>query len=180
MVSRMKSLFGTIPYLEGKNTVLRQVTDKDADALYEFVHNEKIYRYLPTFLYEQKYEDVHYVIDHLYTECLEESLIQGIYRNEEFCGLAEFYAYKPRAKHVSIGYRLCENVWGQGIATEVVGLMTGCLMNDKDIEIITASTMIENHASAKALMHNGFELVESGVEEDWGFPEPTLADKWIR
>ena len=176
----MKTLFNEIPYIEGKSTVLKQITRKDADALYAFVHNEKIYRYLPTFLFERKYEDIHYVIDHLYTECLEESLILGVYKNDEFAGLAEFYAYKPIIKQISIGYRLCENMWGQGIATEVVEIMTDCLLNEKGMEIITASTMIENHASAKALMHNGFELVESGVGEDWGFSEPTLADKWIR
>ena len=50
----------------------------------------------------------------------------------------------------------------------------------RGIEIITASTMLQNHASARVLQKNGFPLVNHAVEEDWGFPEPTLTDKWIR
>ena len=53
------------------------------------------------------------------------------------------------------------------------------LQENTDIEIITASTMVENRASANVLIKNGFELVSSGAGEDWGFPEPTLTDKWI-
>ena len=47
-------------------------------------------------------------------------------------------------------------------------------------EIITASTMVENKASARVLRKNGFDLVVSAVGEDWGYEELTIADKWIR
>ena len=73
-----------------------------------------------------------------------------------------------------------EEYWGQGLATETLGVMVDYLLNQAGIEIITASTMIENQASAKVLRKNGFVLVEHAVDEDWGFPELTLADKWIR
>ncbi len=45
---------------------------------------------------------------------------------------------------------------------------------------ITASTMIENAASANVLRKNNFTLVVSGIGEDRGYPEPAIADKWIR
>ena len=53
------------------------------------------------------------------------------------------------------------------------------LYDETDIEIITASSMIENRASARVLTKNGFTLVESNAPEDWGFDHPVLADKWI-
>ena len=81
---------------------------------------------------------------------------------------------------ISIGYRLIESYWGKGIATEALGMMIEYLYKETDIEIITASTMVENRSSAKVLMKNGFELVASGVDEDWGYEQPTIADKWIR
>ena len=81
---------------------------------------------------------------------------------------------------MSVGYRLLEEVWGQGIATEALRLMTEELLNNRGIEIITASTMIENQASAHVLQKNGFTLVNHNVGEDWGYPEPTPSDKWIR
>ena len=61
-----------------------------------------------------------------------------------------------------------------------VSLMVDYLYNQTEIEIITASTMIENQASAGVLRKNDFVLVNSNVGEDWGFPEPTMVDKWIR
>ena len=59
-------------------------------------------------------------------------------------------------------------------------MMVDHLLNEKGIEIITASTMIENQASANVLKKNGFALVVHAVGEDWGYPQPTVADKWIR
>ena len=58
--------------------------------------------------------------------------------------------------------------------------MINYLYNETDIEIITASTMIENIASARVLGKNGFDLVVHAVPEDWGYEEPTITDKWIR
>jgi ribosomal-protein-alanine N-acetyltransferase len=54
------------------------------------------------------------------------------------------------------------------------------LITNRGIEIITASTMIENTASAHVLQKNGFIQVNHAVDEDWGYPTPTKADKWIR
>ena len=73
-----------------------------------------------------------------------------------------------------------EEYWGKGIATEALRLMTDYLYAEKDIEIITASIMVENIASANAAKKNGFKLVVHASLEDWGYAEPTVVDKWIR
>ena len=57
--------------------------------------------------------------------------------------------------------------------------MVGYLYGETDIEIITASTMIENEASAHVLEKADFIRTARSVEEDWGFPEPTIVDKWF-
>ena len=89
------------------------------------------------------------------------------------------YGFKDHIHKVSVGYRLLPQYWGQGIATETLKLMTDYLLNETDIEIITASTMIENQGSANVLKKNGFTLVVHAVGEDWGYDEPTITDKWI-
>lgn len=58
--------------------------------------------------------------------------------------------------------------------------MVAELLLRRGIEIITVSTMLQNQASAHVLLKNGFSLVNHAVDEEWGFPEPTPADKWIR
>lgn len=172
-------MFSGIPFLQDGDLVLRRLEARDAEDLKEMAEDPRVYRYLPTFLFEKKYADIDYVIKHLYDECFPESLILGVFKNDEFCGLAEFYGYRENIHKISIGYRSAERSWGRGIATETIGLMVRYLLEETDIEIITASTMVENKASAKALMKNGFTLVISGADEDWGYGKPVKADKWI-
>ena len=180
----MKKLFSEIPYIEGKGIILRKITQSDADSLCELTESRAVYRYLPTFLFEKQYDSIEHVIDHLYDECFRESIILGIYHKEDsadvFCGIAEMYGYRDEIHKISVGYRLLERFWGQGIASEALGLMIDYLFNETDIEIITASTMIENRGSARVLEKNGFDLVVHAVPEDWGYGEPTITDKWIR
>lgn len=173
-------LFSEIPYMTSGQVTLRKLTLEDAGALKELTDNPTVYRYLPTFLFEQKYADICKVIRNLYTEGLQESIILGIFKGDEFCGLAEMYGYREPIHKISVGYRLLERCWGRGIAAQALRLMIEYLYTETEIEIITASTMIENLASAHVLEKNGFSLVVHAAEEDWGYPSPVIVDKWIR
>lgn len=93
---------------------------------------------------------------------------------------AEISGYRDPIHKISVGYRLLERYWGKGIAGEALEMMIDYLYKETDIEIITASTMIENQASANVLRKNGFQLVVHAVDEDWGYDKPTVTDKWIR
>ena len=176
----MKELFPEPPVLSGASLCLKPLALSDACSLRRLTWQEAVYRYLPTFLFEKKYDDPAIVIKCLYDEGLTDSLILGIHRENRFCGLIEVYSYRAPIHKASIGYRLLQEEWGKGIATEALSMMTDELLAVRGIEIITASTMLQNHASAHVLRKNGFTLVNHAVEEDWGFPEPTLTDKWIR
>ena len=176
----MKKLFSEIPCLRGERVTLRPLTGSDADALRELTEDEEVYRYLPTFLFEQRYEDKKDVIDRLYGEELKESLILGVFMEEEFCGLAEIYGCRAALRKVSVGYRLPKRCWGKGIATETLGILVRYLLEETDIRIITASTMVENHASANVLKKNGFRHLTYTVLENWGYAKPVLTEKWIR
>ena len=176
----MKQLFRPIPSLKGERLLLRPLEDRDAEGLRTLTLEKRVYRYLPTFLFEKQYDDVRTVIERLYDECIKESLILGIYCSDAFCGLAEMYGYKDSIHKVSVGYRLLRRFWGQGIASETLGLMIDYLFGETDIEIITASTMVENKASAAVLTKNDFMLVVHAANEDWGYEQPTVTDKWIR
>ncbi len=79
-----------------------------------------------------------------------------------------------------MGYRFLPRCRGRGIATKTLRLLTGYLFSETDIRIVTASVMPENRASAGVLQKNGFRCVLRAVPENWGYPLPTAADKWIR
>ena len=51
-------------------------------------------------------------VSHLYDECFRESLILGIYLDDELCGLAEMYGYCDETHKISVGHRLMEKHWG--------------------------------------------------------------------
>ncbi len=176
----MKKLFPEPPVLGGGALRLRPLGASDTEGLRRLTRQEAVYRWLPTFLFEKKYGDPGEAIRHMYSEGLEDSLILGVFREGSFCGLAEVYGYREPIRKASVGYRLLQEEWGKGTATEALRIVVDELLAVRGIEIITASTMAENAASARVLRKNGFTLVNRAVDEDWGYPEPTPADKWIR
>ena len=179
-IDNMKGLFPEPPVLMSGRLCLKPLSLSDAENLRALTRQESVYRYLPTFLFEKKYDQPEDAILRLYDEALDHSLILGIFREKRFSGLMEVYSYRAPIRKASVGYRLLQEEWGKGIATEALKIMIDELLSKRRIEIITASTMLENQASAHVLQKNGFTLVAHAAEEDWGFPEATLTDKWIR
>lgn len=178
-----KKLFSEVPSIEGDRVVLDRVVDSDADALRDLVENPLVQRYLPTFLFENQFDDAHEAILQMYGDLFKdkESLILAIRVKEtgELAGLAEFYGLNDRLHKVSVGNRFRECWWGHGLATEATRLMVDYLYGETDIQIITASTRVENAGSAHVLEKVGFIRTARNVEEDWGFPQPTIGDKWF-
>ena len=180
----MKKLYEEVPFLEAENIIIRPIDQRDRDALAELVSDDTVYRYLPTFLYEKQNDDLDEVIAGCYGDqyVRKENLIMAIVLKGEdsLCGLIELYGFRDDIHKISMGYRLLQRYWGRGIASEAVRRLVDYLYGETDIEIITASTMIENKASARVLEKNDFLMTARSVPEDWGFPEPTIADKWFR
>lgn len=175
-------LFDGIPRIEGKGIVVRRLDNADVPALNELVRSPKVYRYLPTYLFEKQFEDQHEMIRQLYGTCFSagESLILGVEAlgDKTICGLVEFYGLRGTVRKVSLGYRFLEWSWGRGVATKTVGLMVDYLRSQTNVRLITASTMAQNEASARVLQKNGFVRIARAVREDWGYETPTVADKW--
>ncbi len=160
------------------------MTESDFDALREMSDNGNIYRYEPTYLLEQQYSDMHQLIRDLYGKYFDtkQNLILGTYLREmpsELCGLAEFYDYLDHLHTVSIGGRLREKFWKSGIGSETIQLMIDYLFGETDIEIIMASTMPGNRASARLLEKAGFQTTNHIRKEDWGHAESTDAYRWF-
>ena len=179
-----KKLFDEIPYLEGENIILRKITENDREALQDMAHSSSIYRYEPTYLIEQQYSDMDQLIRDLYGVYFKkkQNLFLGISVRDnpaELCGLAEFYDYRDHLHMVSIGVRLREKYWKSGIGTETTILMIDYLFKQTDIEIITASTMAENKASAHVLEKLGFMTTNRIRKEDWGHNESTDTYQWF-
>lgn len=177
-------LFAAMPRLEGERLLLREMVDADAPALDALSKSEAVYRMLPTFLYEQKYEDKHEAIAKMRAECFDtrESILLAVCLREasdQMIGIAEIYGYEERKPKVSIGYRLSEQYWGQGLATEVSELLKAYLIDEVQVRTITAHVMTENVRSERVMEKSGFVKTYTNVWEDWGRGEPVLIDKYV-
>ena len=53
----MERLFDSYPLLEDDLLIIRKMTESDATELQKLVTDKDVYKYLPTFLFEQKYPD---------------------------------------------------------------------------------------------------------------------------
>ena len=180
----MRSLFEEFPRLESERLLLREWTASDAHSLEAIIRDPAVYRYLPTFLYEQSVPDTVGMIVNARSACFDakDSLLLGIcFRSEpeQVVGIAEIYNYEPEKEKASIGYRLRRSVWGQGIAGETAATLKRYLLEQTDVRKITAHVMAENAASARVLEKNGFLLRWTGLREDWGKEAPVLVNKYM-
>lgn len=180
----MEKLFDSFPHLESERLILREWTAADAPELETIVRDAAVYRFLPTFLYEQSYEDVDEMIARARTECFDtrESILLGVcFKNgpESLIGIAEIYNYEPEKEKASVGYRLNRRFWGQGTASETTALLVKYLTEQTDVRKITAHVMVGNGASAHVLEKNGFVLRWTGLREDWGREAPVLVNKYM-
>jgi len=179
----MIKLFDEIPEMKNERVLLRPIERKDLPALSEMTGDPEVYRFLPTFLYEQKYDDKNLMLDRMEEECIrtKDTILLAVCPADEqdtFMGIAEIYNYEPQKEKASIGYRLCREFWGRGIASEVTGLLKKYLLERTDVRKITAHVMVENKASAKVLLKNGFFPKWQNLSEDWGRPENVTVDKY--
>ena len=177
-------LFKEYPRLENEQVLLRRMTIDDAPALQAFKDNKEVSRYLPTFLYEQKYEDAREVIERMDEECFrtKESILLAVCLADQpdiLCGIAEIYAWEPWRRKASIGYRLRREYWGRGIATAVARLLKEYLFRTVYLNTVTAHVMSANRASAAVLIKAGFPERYSNVVEDWGLGVPVLVAKYV-
>ena len=177
-------LFEEYPDLSDDMIRIRKMRESDAEALRAFTSNERIYRYLPSFLYELKYEDKRDVIARMDEECFapKESILMGVYLHsdpERLVGIAEIYNYEEKKSKASVGCRLDESVWGRGIATRVLHLLRDYLTGPVGLETITAHIIRDNTASAHAAMKSGFLCKYPDLYGDWGLGEMVHTDKYV-
>ena len=182
-------LFDEYPEIRGERIRIRRMRTEDAPALQRLAENRNVYRYLPTFLYEQKYADKEEAIARMDEECFrtKESILLAICLTEgakeadaaPMIGIAEIYNYEENKGKASIGCRLDEPYWGRGLAAEAIGLLRDYLMDCTDLRTITAHIRRENVASARSAEKMGFLNKYPDLWQDWGYGELCHADKYV-
>lgn len=140
------------------------MVDSDLDSIFEIYSNEKLFQYSPVMLKKNK-ETVANMIGHFERDFNKrKEIFLGICLNSDpdnIVGIAEMFDYSSDVNTITIGYRLNDKFWGNGIATKAVKAMTDYLFKDIGINRIQAFVMPENIKSQNVLQRNGF--VKEGV-----------------
>lgn len=157
-----RDLYEIFPHIVTEDIIIRRMADQDADALFEILSNDNVFRYLPDFLHIREKKELEEMIGQFGGRFFEERrwVLAGICLPDKpghVIGTAEMFDYDARVNAVEIGYRIHEGFWGRGIATKTVGAMVRYLFDEIGINRIQATVLPENERSKHVLLNNGFQ-----------------------
>lgn len=154
-------LYEQFPHIENEKIIIRKMIDSDLESLLEISSNDNVYKHCPLFLYKKSKSFLSTAINNLGGRDFEKKkyIIAGIYlpdNPEKLIGTAEMFDYDKNVNMITIGYKINESFWNQGIATNAVAAMIEYLFNQIRINRIQAFVMPDNVYSKKVLLKNGF------------------------
>jgi len=79
------------------------------------------------------------------------------------------------AGRVEIGYGLAQPSRGQGLGTELVGLLTGWVLAQPGVRTVVAEVLAGNEPSLRALLRNGYVVEREEPPYRWLVLDPRVA-----
>lgn len=145
--------------LKTERLVLRQLSEADAEDMFEYASDPKVTEYL-SWPYHRSIDDTRKFL----------SLVEENYQEGEFyewgivlkatnkligtCGYTRLY---PNHHRGEIGYALSRKYWGQGIMTEAAAAVVSYGFNQLGLNRIEAHCRVANIGSAKVLEKLGMK-----------------------
>jgi len=155
----MISIDEQFPRIMTEKVILRKIEETDLEKLFDIYSNKNAFKYVPGDMIKNK-ATVLKMISHFERDFKKgKTIFLGICLTAvpgELIGVAEIFDYDNKVNMVTIGYRINENHWQKGIATETVGAMVDYLFETMGINRIQAFVMPENKPSHRVLQKNKF------------------------
>lgn len=162
--------------LNGENICFKALDPKDAHAMYAYVSDKDVKRFIGWRLMSTLEETREFLEElirreeagtHLYASIVEKS-------SGEVIGTAMIFGFDKEANHAEIGYVLHKEHWGKGYGTETVSLISDFAFEILMLRKLHARVVSGNFGSARILEKNGFEL--EGRFRDYYFIEANYYD----
>ena len=171
-------LFNRFPELISPDLILRQITTKNLEDLYEICSNDNLYIYRPSQA-KKNYALVYNLITQYQRDyAKQKSMVIGIYlrsATNKLVGFVEVYNFDKIINMVNIGYVLNDKYWGQGIATKAVHMTISYLFRVGGLNRIQAFVVSENIRSRHVLLRNHFTH-EGTLRQGIHWPEKGVID----
>lgn len=164
-------------HIETHRLLIREIRETDEAGLFELDSNPNVHRYLgnePVTNIEQ----IRAVIKMIKQQYADNGIGRWSIIDKEtnaFIGWTGFKLvkeeYNGQINFYDLGYRLIEDYWGKGIATEAALACLDYAFNELGFNEIIGMCDVENLASRNVLEKSGMKFVETfdreGVEHNW-------------
>jgi RimJ/RimL family protein N-acetyltransferase len=163
--------------LETPRLILREMNEKDVDALWELDSDPEVHRYLGNKPVQSK-EEIKKQIEGSQRQYTENGIGRWAAIEKEsgnFIGWTGLKLVKNETnKHIhyyDLGYRFIRKYWGKGYAFETAAASVKHAFVTMQLKEIYAMADIRNIASNKVLQKSGLKLIEqfdfNGVDHNW-------------
>ncbi|WP_019242371.1 MULTISPECIES: GNAT family N-acetyltransferase [Bacillus] len=154
----MENIFAQMPQLETERLILRKITMKDAEDMYEYTSQEEVSKYV-TWEAHQTLADtkgfIHFAQQKYYLKKVAPWGIQ-LKQSNKLIGTIDFVSWDPKHKIAEIGYAISKYYWRKGITSEAAEAVIKFGFNNMDLVRIQARCFVENIGSQRVLEKNGF------------------------
>ncbi|OYU96209.1 MAG: GNAT family N-acetyltransferase [Bacteroidetes bacterium B1(2017)] len=165
------------PIIETERLLLRELVSTDVQAFYELDSNPEVHKYLGSNA-ATSMEECSAMIEFIQKQYQENGIGRWAMIEKEsghFIGWTGLKLMKTtvnnRTDFLDVGYRLIQNYWGKGYATEsTVASLKYAFENLKAQEVI-GITHIDNLASRRVLEKCGLKFIETFTWLEWGNTE---------
>lgn len=158
---KIRDLFQEAQQIESDILYMRPVSEEDAEALLPMYSDASIYRYRPG-MPRNSLPLVVKVIKR-FRQSMEkgETVAFTVFDKREngmAVGLVEVFNVDARVEQVEIGYTVIPRYQNRGIAAAAIGSITDYLIWEIGFNRVRATVHVDNQASQKALLKNGYTL----------------------
>ncbi len=164
-----KDCFNTLPQLETKRLLLRQITQspKDGSDSLEFINDFSVYRYWGVYDESKDMDGRHRPkkkssLDYHYKTTMKEykagrelTWLMELKETQKVIGEIVLYDFRLQ-KQADIGYRINQNYWGQGFAPEAGEAMLKIAFEGLDLSRLQIRCFANNPGSIRVAQKLGF------------------------
>lgn len=150
--------------IETKRLGLRLLKKEDIDCLFELESDADVQQFSPSGVktYEQTKAAVNKFIFDYEDKGLPCFFLFKL-ASDEFIGRAMFFIWTE--DDIEVGYSLHKRFWGNGYATEMLGLLLEWARTNINADYITACSEAANPASLRVLEKCGMEYYKKDIDE---------------
>jgi ribosomal-protein-alanine N-acetyltransferase len=176
----MRALFfKEFPQLETEHLILRQLKSTDVGAMFRYLSDPEVTRYLDTQPHQTP-EQTRHLLNFLISFFEQgQGFRWGIVQKSSglagpVIGTCGYHAWVKTHRRAEIGYELARSCWGQGVMAEAINALLAFGFEEMDLNRVEAMVLTGNTASARFLEKLNFQ--KEGLLKEYEFIQGKARD----